>query len=89
MIRQFCHDINRSQALDCLKRYKDEPTFDDKCKNVVVRRMIEQNTDYRFNTALQVACSSDINKHCKEVCLKIFYLHPSFYSLIICVISFC
>ena len=69
MVRQFCHDVSRSQALDCLKRYKDEPTFDEKCKNIVVRRMIEQNTDYRFNTALQTACSSDINKHCKEVLL--------------------
>ncbi|CAL7951690.1 unnamed protein product [Xylocopa violacea] len=67
MVRQFCHDISRSQALDCLKKYKDEPTFDDKCKNIVIRRMIEQNTDYRFNTALQTACSYDINKHCKEV----------------------
>lgn len=71
MVKQFCHDISRSQALDCLKKYKDEPTFDDKCKNIVVRRMIEQNTDYRFNTALQIACSYDINKHCKEV--KICY----------------
>ncbi|XP_006615715.1 Golgi apparatus protein 1 isoform X2 [Apis dorsata] len=70
MVRQFCHDISRSQALDCLKKYKDEPTFDDKCKNIVVRRMIEQNTDYRFNTALQIACSYDINKHCKEVLLN-------------------
>ncbi|KOC67661.1 Golgi apparatus protein 1 [Habropoda laboriosa] len=69
MVRQFCHDISRSQALDCLKKYKDEPTFDDKCKNIVIRRMIEQNTDYRFNTALQTACSYDINKHCKEVLL--------------------
>lgn len=67
MVRQFCHDVSRSQALDCLKRYKDEPTFDDKCKNIVIRRMIEQNTDYRFNTALQTSCSYDINKHCKEV----------------------
>lgn len=69
MVRQFCSDISRSQALDCLKRYKDVPSFDDKCKNIVVRRMIEQNTDYRFNTALQAACSYDINKHCKEVLL--------------------
>lgn len=70
MVRQFCHDISRSQALDCLKKYKDEPTFDDKCKSIVIRRMIEQNTDYRFNTALQIACSYDINKHCKEVLLN-------------------
>ncbi|CAK9816133.1 Golgi apparatus protein 1 [Anthophora quadrimaculata] len=69
MIRQFCHDISRSQALDCLKKYKDEQTFDEKCKHIVIQRMIEQNTDYRFNTALQTACSYDINKHCKEVLL--------------------
>ncbi|KZC10387.1 Golgi apparatus protein 1, partial [Dufourea novaeangliae] len=67
MVREFCRDISRSQALDCLKRHKDAPTFDEKCKNIVIRRMIEQNTDYRFNTVLQASCSSDINKHCKEV----------------------
>ncbi|XP_029049319.2 Golgi apparatus protein 1 [Osmia bicornis bicornis] len=70
MVRQFCHDVSRSQALDCLKKYKDDPTFDEKCKNIVIRRMIEQNTDYRFNSALQAACSYDINKHCKEVLLN-------------------
>ena len=67
MIRQFCFDVDRSQALDCLKTRKDEPTFDDKCKNVVVRRMIEQNTDIRFNSALQSSCSRDIKDHCSEV----------------------
>jgi len=69
MIRQYCHDASKSQALDCLKKYKDELTFDDKCKNIVIRRMIEQNTDYRFNTALQSSCGNDINRHCKEVSL--------------------
>ncbi|KAK2580723.1 hypothetical protein KPH14_011351 [Odynerus spinipes] len=67
MIRQFCHDVSRSQSLDCLKRYKDDATFDDKCKSIVIRRMIEQNTDYRFNTALQSACTYDIDRHCKGV----------------------
>ncbi|XP_034948080.1 Golgi apparatus protein 1 [Chelonus insularis] len=68
MIGQFCHDdIDKSKALECLKKWKDEPAFDDKCKNVVLKRMIEQNTDYRFNVALQAACSRDINSHCKEV----------------------
>ncbi|XP_012256488.2 Golgi apparatus protein 1 [Athalia rosae] len=67
MVRQFCHELDQSQALDCLKRYKDEPTFDEKCKNVVIKRMIEQNTDYRFNPALQSACASDIDTHCKYI----------------------
>jgi Golgi apparatus protein 1 len=69
MVRQFCYDIDRSKALDCLKRYKDEPMFDDKCRTFVINRMIEQNTDYRFNAALQNACSLDISRHCKQVCL--------------------
>ena len=67
MVTLFCHDVDRSLALNCLKKYKDEPVFDNKCKDFVIQRMIEQNTDYRFNTALQNSCSVDINKHCKQV----------------------
>lgn len=70
MLRQFCHDVNRSGSLDCLKRYKDDTTFDEKCKNIVIRRMIEQNTDYRFNTALQNACTYDIDRFCKGVLIR-------------------
>lgn len=70
MIKQFCHTVDHSQALECLKMYKNEPMFDDKCKNIVIKRMIEQNTDYRFNTALQSACTPDINRHCKEVLMR-------------------
>lgn len=71
MLRQFCHDVNRSGSLDCLKRYKDDSTFDDNCRSIVIKRMIEQNTDYRFNTALQSACIYDIERYCKGV--KYFY----------------
>ena len=68
MVRQFCHDVDKSKALDCLKLHKDEASFiDDKCKNFIIKRMIEQNTDYRFNPALKSSCESDINNHCKGV----------------------
>ncbi|XP_008555491.1 Golgi apparatus protein 1 [Microplitis demolitor] len=68
MMKQYCLDDNdKSKALECLKRWKDEPAFDEKCKNVVLKRMIEQNTDYRFNVALQSSCSRDIVSHCQEV----------------------
>ncbi|KAJ8876241.1 hypothetical protein PR048_024151 [Dryococelus australis] len=49
------------------QRYKDEMTFDPKCKVVVVRRMIEQNQDYRFNPLLQKGCHLDIPKFCADV----------------------
>nr|CAD7455671.1 unnamed protein product [Timema tahoe] len=67
MIRQFCHEEDEAHALECLKRYKDEKTFDSKCKVIVVRRMIEQNQDYRFNPLLQKGCHQDIPKFCAEV----------------------
>ncbi|XP_067007577.1 Golgi apparatus protein 1 [Anabrus simplex] len=67
MIRQFCHQEDQSKALVCLKRYKDDPTFDPKCKVIVVRRMIEQSTDYRFNPLLQKGCRMDISKFCSSI----------------------
>lgn len=67
MIRQFCHEEDQSQALVCLKRFKDEPTFDPKCKVIVVRRMIEQSHDYRFNPLLLKGCHIDISKFCSAV----------------------
>lgn len=67
MVSQFCHDFDRSKTLDCLKLHKDKPMFDEKCRTFVVNRMAEQNTDYRFNPALQSDCSTDIIRHCQKV----------------------
>lgn len=67
MIRQYCHDIDRSKALDCLKVHKDEPLFDTNCHMVIVNRMIEQNLDYRFNPALKEACNENIHQYCATV----------------------
>lgn len=50
-----------------LQRYKDESSFDPKCRQVVVHRMIEQSHDYRFNPLLQEGCRIDISKFCSEV----------------------
>ncbi|XP_001605655.2 Golgi apparatus protein 1 [Nasonia vitripennis] len=68
MVRQFCRQSDG--ALDCLKQHKDDAMFDDKCRTFVINRMAEQNTDYRFNVALQQFCSSDIDRHCKQIILN-------------------
>lgn len=72
MIKQFCHKADLSDALSCLKVFKDDSTFDPKCKLVVIRRMIEQSNDYRFNPALTRGCQPDISKFCADVIAK----HP-------------
>lgn len=67
MIRQYCHDTEKSKILDCLKVHKDEMLFDPNCHMIVINRMIEQNTDYRFNPLLQEACKKNIAEHCTKI----------------------
>ncbi|CAD7080350.1 unnamed protein product [Hermetia illucens] len=67
MIMIYCRNNEPSKLLDCLKLYKNEPLFDPKCHLVVVNRMIEQNTDFRFNPALQSACGKNIADYCSHV----------------------
>ncbi|KAG8248712.1 glycogenin glucosyltransferase glg1 [Homalodisca vitripennis] len=67
MIRLFCQQYDKSQALMCLKKYKDEVSFDNKCRLLVMRRMIEQTSDYRFNPLLAIGCRMDIDKFCNHI----------------------
>ncbi|XP_071453139.1 Golgi apparatus protein 1 [Hetaerina americana] len=66
-LKYFCPHADLSTALECLKKFKNNPAFDRKCQNVVIRRMIEQSSDYRLNPALQTGCRQDINKFCSHV----------------------
>ncbi|KAG6444008.1 hypothetical protein O3G_MSEX003144 [Manduca sexta] len=67
MIDLYCHKTEPSKIFDCLKSHRQEINFENKCKFVVVNRMIEQNTDYRFNINLINACKTDISKFCSDV----------------------
>uniref|UniRef100_A0A8D9A3D6 Golgi apparatus protein 1 n=1 Tax=Cacopsylla melanoneura TaxID=428564 RepID=A0A8D9A3D6_9HEMI len=67
MIKFHCADEDHAHALTCLKRYKDTPSFDEKCKLIVIKRMIEQNEDYRFNPDLLRSCKPDLSKYCATV----------------------
>lgn len=67
MTYRFCNNVDSDQLLDCLKTYKDDPLFDQRCHLVVVNRMIEQNTDYRFNPSLQLACGKNIDRYCSHI----------------------
>lgn len=70
MIRQYCHDTEKSKVLDCLKVHRDEMLFDTNCHLIVINRMIEQNTDYRFNPLLQESCKKNIAEYCTETVAK-------------------
>ncbi|KAI8427567.1 hypothetical protein MSG28_002072, partial [Choristoneura fumiferana] len=67
MIDLYCHNTEPAKILECLKVHHDKPDFPESCKVVIVNRMIEQNTDYRFNINLQNACDLDIKKYCSAI----------------------
>ncbi|XP_017101491.2 Golgi apparatus protein 1 isoform X2 [Drosophila bipectinata] len=67
MIYKFCPNVDSAKLLDCLKTYKDDSVFDQRCHLVVVNRMIEQNTDFRFNPSLQSACGKNIDRYCSSI----------------------
>lgn len=37
------------------------------CRKIVIKRMVEQNSDYRLNPRLKMACVRDIPKFCSLV----------------------
>lgn len=67
MLKVFCDGDDTVNALACLKQNKADPKFDPVCRGVVVRRMAQQNMDYRLNPALRKACLPDIQKFCHKV----------------------
>ncbi|KAL1123978.1 hypothetical protein AAG570_001748 [Ranatra chinensis] len=66
MMIKYCSDKDPEKVFDCLKKFKYEAGFDAQCRLVIIKRMIEQNTDYRLNPALQKDCQQDIVKFCSE-----------------------
>ncbi|ALC45102.1 Glg1 [Drosophila busckii] len=67
MVFKYCPSTDSAKLLDCLKTYKDDRNFDQRCHLVVVNRMIEQNTDFRFNPTLQSACGKNIDSYCSHI----------------------
>ncbi|XP_012892614.1 PREDICTED: Golgi apparatus protein 1-like, partial [Dipodomys ordii] len=56
--------------LQCLKQNKNSELMDPKCKQMITKRQITQNTDYRLNPVLRKACKADIPKFCHGILSK-------------------
>uniref|UniRef100_A0A672K447 Golgi apparatus protein 1 n=1 Tax=Sinocyclocheilus grahami TaxID=75366 RepID=A0A672K447_SINGR len=67
MIRRFCSDTDAKNLLQCLKQNKNSELMDPKCKQMITKRQITQNTDYRLNPVLRKACKADIPKFCQNI----------------------
>ncbi|XP_026167107.1 Golgi apparatus protein 1 isoform X4 [Mastacembelus armatus] len=70
MIRRFCRESEGKNVLQCLKQNKNSELMDPKCKQMITKRQITQNTDYRLNPVLRKACKADIPKFCQSILSK-------------------
>lgn len=65
-IQQYCPNHEKETVLDCLKLNKDKRDFGQKCRLIVLHRMVEQNSNYQLNPSLQKNCQTDITKFCTK-----------------------
>uniref|UniRef100_A0AAQ5ZZ56 Golgi apparatus protein 1 n=1 Tax=Amphiprion ocellaris TaxID=80972 RepID=A0AAQ5ZZ56_AMPOC len=70
MIRRFCTESEGKNVLQCLKQNKNSELMDPKCKQMITKRQITQNTDFRLNPVLRKACKADIPKFCQSILNK-------------------
>ncbi|KAF7242801.1 Golgi apparatus protein 1 [Varanus komodoensis] len=70
MIKRFCPEADAKNMLQCLKQNKNSEVMDPKCKQMITKRQITQNTDYRLNPVLRKACRADIPKFCQSILSK-------------------
>lgn len=70
MIKRFCPEADSKTMLQCLKQNKNSELMDPKCKQMITKRQITQNTDYRLNPVLRKACKADIPKFCHGILTK-------------------
>ncbi|GIY71110.1 golgi apparatus protein 1 [Caerostris extrusa] len=67
MIKKYCSDTELTQILECLKEKRDDNGMERTCRKIVLKRMVEQHSDYRLNPRLKQACIRDIPKFCSSV----------------------
>uniref|UniRef100_A0A3Q1I7W5 Golgi apparatus protein 1 n=1 Tax=Anabas testudineus TaxID=64144 RepID=A0A3Q1I7W5_ANATE len=70
LMRVCKHMIKPKNVLQCLKQNKNSELMDPKCKQMITKRQITQNTDYRLNPVLRKACKADIPKFCQSILNK-------------------
>ncbi|XP_035770062.1 Golgi apparatus protein 1-like [Neolamprologus brichardi] len=69
-VQRFCTESEGKNVLQCLKQNKNSEVMDPKCKQMITKRQITQNTDYRLNPVLRKACKADIPKFCDSILKK-------------------
>ncbi|ELT94856.1 hypothetical protein CAPTEDRAFT_177499 [Capitella teleta] len=66
MIKRHCMEKSPREMFRCLRHYKEDEDFDDKCKKVIILRQRMRVKDIHLNPNLEKACHQDMKKFCDE-----------------------
>ncbi|XP_054162657.1 Golgi apparatus protein 1-like [Oppia nitens] len=66
-IVKFCPNDDYKDILLCLRDHRHSIGMDDRCRTIVIKRLAQQNSDYRLNPQLKTACEKDVPKFCAKV----------------------
>ncbi|CAG2104936.1 unnamed protein product [Medioppia subpectinata] len=66
-IGKFCSADDYKDILFCLRDHRYTAGMDDRCRSIVLKRLAQQNSDYRLNPRLKTACVRDVPKFCAKV----------------------
>ena len=69
-INKFCANTDFKEVLFCLRDAVHQIGMDGRCRSLVMKRLAQQNTDYRLNPRLKSACERDVPKFCAEIIIK-------------------
>ena len=66
-IKEHCPSEDGKSILRCLKDFSHDNNFDQKCLDILNKRIVQQSHDYRLNPSLRKSCRKDIPKFCSHI----------------------
>ena len=66
-IKEHCSGEDGRDILRCLKSFSHDFDFNQKCLDMLNKRIVQQSQDYRLNPNLKKNCRKDILKFCSSV----------------------
>ena len=69
-IDKYCILSDLHDVLYCLRDHRNDPGIGHNCRSLVLKRLAQQNRDYRLNPRLKSSCKMEINKYCSTIIMK-------------------
>ena len=66
-IKEHCSGADSKDLIKCLKDFSHDNSFDQKCLEILNKRIVQHSQDFRLNPSLKKFCHRDIKKFCSDI----------------------